>query len=82
MQNQLSSDPILRGKPSAKKVGVSWSTFCDWRNPHSPRYQSDPPLPQPIPLGTRAIGWRESSLDQWLDERAKRSVKHLRRAAK
>ena len=82
MQNQIPSDPIFRGKPAANKLGVAWSTFCDWRNPDSPRYQDDPPLPNPIPLGKRAVGWRESSLDGWLDERAKRSVKANRRAAK
>lgn len=26
-------------------------------------------FPQPVPLGARAVGWLESEIDNWLEER-------------
>ena len=31
-------------------------------------------FPQPVKLGTRAVGWRESDIDAWIASRQPRSV--------
>ncbi|MEM0554019.1 MULTISPECIES: AlpA family phage regulatory protein [Aeromonas] len=47
-----------------QKIGMSRSTFYDWLNPKSPRY--DPTFPRPKHLGKHSVGWSESELDEWL----------------
>lgn len=58
---------VLRMPAVEQKMGVSRSTFYDWLNPKSPRY--DPTLPRPKPLGKKSVGWIESELDEWLMKR-------------
>lgn len=61
---------ILRLPVLAKKIGLSRSTIYDWLNPKSPRH--DPTMPRPIRIGSRSrsIGFVESEVDAWLEQRA------------
>ena len=55
------SDPILRPARAAEYLGVHRSTLNLWVKAGS--------LPKPIRLGLRAIGWRQSQLDAFLETR-------------
>ncbi|MGU5731609.1 AlpA family phage regulatory protein [Aeromonas jandaei] len=55
---------VLRMPAVEQKIGMSRSTFYDWLNPKSPRY--DPTFPRPKHLGKHSVGWSESELDEWL----------------
>ncbi|MCD6619983.1 AlpA family phage regulatory protein [Aeromonas veronii] len=43
---------------------MSRSWIYERINPKSPRF--DPSFPRPVRVGTSAIGWRESSVDIWI----------------
>ncbi|ENI4799272.1 AlpA family phage regulatory protein, partial [Klebsiella pneumoniae] len=45
------------------------STIYDWLNTESPRY--DPTFPIQRRLGAKSVGWLESELDDWLNNRPK-----------
>lgn len=55
-------DRIWRPGPLAEKLGVSRMTLNRW-------YQQDPTFPRKIQLGRRAVGFRESEIEAWLDSR-------------
>ena len=56
---------ILRARECQKVVGVSRSTWFDWNNPASPRY--DDSCPRRVRLGPRCVGWFEHELIAWLE---------------
>jgi prophage regulatory protein len=64
---------ILRLKQVIERTGLSRSTIYDRMDPKSSRY--DQTFPTPIKLNanatnsTGAVGWLESSLDQWIEQR-------------
>ncbi|WP_410027777.1 AlpA family phage regulatory protein [Klebsiella pneumoniae] len=47
--------------------GIKRSTIYDWLNPKSPRY--DVTFPKQRRLGTKSVGWLESELDDWINNR-------------
>lgn len=55
---------ILRCKDLIIKLGCSRSSFYDWLNPSSPRF--DESFPKAIRLGANSVGWLEHEIDQWL----------------
>ena len=64
---------ILRLKQVVERTGLSRSTIYDRMNPKSKRYDNS--FPHPIKLNanatssTGAVGWLESSIDEWIDQR-------------
>ena len=55
---------VLRMPAVEQKIGMSRSTFYDWLNPKSPRY--DETFPKPFKIGQSSIGWFEHDVDSWL----------------
>lgn len=58
-------EKIYRIKGVSSVLGISTSHIHNKRNPRSPYH--DPEFPEPISLGTRARGWTESSLQQYIE---------------
>ena len=64
---------ILRLKQVIERTGLSRSTIYDRINPKSKRFDSS--FPQSIKLNanatssTGAVGWLESSIDEWIAQR-------------
>ena len=56
---------ILRRPKVEEIVGLSRSTIYDMISKNL--------FPRPIKLGVRAVGWRESAISDWLQEREKQS---------
>ena len=53
------ADRILRLPALKERIPVATSTLYAW--------MADGQFPKPVPLGARAVGWRESDIDAWLD---------------
>ncbi|MFQ2433911.1 helix-turn-helix transcriptional regulator [Aeromonas allosaccharophila] len=64
-------DPIIRMAELSKLISLSRSTIYDKLNARSPRH--DPSFPRAVKLGTSAIGWRQSEINQWITTRSKNS---------
>lgn len=62
---------ILRLKQVSALIGLSRSTIYDRMNPLSPRYEEK--FPRPIKIGKSAVGWLESSLNEWIELMVKKS---------
>lgn len=62
---------ILRLKHVIEKTGLSRSTIYRKADPKSKQY--DPSFPKRINLGGLAVGWVESEVNHWLEERTKSS---------
>lgn len=62
---------ILRLNSIVIKTGIARSIIYDWLNPKSPRYDSS--FPKPRKLGKQSVGWLESEIDGWINERAQAS---------
>lgn len=62
---------IFRLNSIVIKTGIARSTIYDWLNPKSPRYDSS--FPKPRKLGKQSVGWLESEIDGWINERAQAS---------
>lgn len=58
---------ILRLRDVVRKTGMARSTLYDWLNPKSSRY--DPSFPKQVMLGRQSVGWLESEIDMWLQQR-------------
>lgn len=58
---------IIRLKQVLERTGLSRSTIYDKINPKSSRF--DPLFPKQLHLGTGSVGWVESEITAWLDER-------------
>ena len=56
------TNKILRLKDVIDKTGLSRSSIY--------QFMKDDQFPKSIPLGARAVGWRESDLDQWIEKQA------------
>lgn len=61
-----------------QRIPVGRSTFYDWMNPTSPRY--DPTFPRPIRLSSSAkggaVGWLESEVVKWIESRISESERN------
>ena len=60
---------ILRRPEVEARTGRSRSGIYELKNPKSPYY--DPEFPQPVRIGKRAVGWRKSEIDAWLETRTR-----------
>lgn len=69
-----SSPKILRLREVMNRISVSRSTIYDWLNPRSPRFDSS--FPKPIQLGKASVGWIESAINVWIEQRAINRSKH------
>lgn len=58
---------MLRIKDVMEKLGIARATIYDWLNTKSPRY--DPTFPIQRRQGTKSVGWLESELDDWINNR-------------
>lgn len=58
---------ILRLKQLTERIGLGRSTIYDRMDTRSPRY--DATFPKPIKLGAAAIGWIESEITTWIEQR-------------
>ena len=61
----LTSSKILRRPEVEQVVGLSRSTIY--------AMMTHGAFPQPVKLGARAVGWRESDVLAWLESRAPRN---------
>ena len=59
-------DKILRRPEVERITGIGRSTIYDW--------MARGEFPQPLKLGARAVGWRESDLLAWLESRQPRTA--------
>lgn len=57
---------ILRLKQVRERTGLSRSTIYGKLDPRSTQY--DPSFPRKIRLGSGAVGWVESELNDWLEK--------------
>ncbi len=51
---------ILRLPEIQARTGLSRTTIYEWRRAGR--------FPQPVPLGTRCVGWIEAEFEEWMDE--------------
>lgn len=58
---------IVRLKQLTERLGLGRSTIYDRMDAKSPRYDST--FPKPIKLGTAAIGWIDSEITTWIEQR-------------
>ncbi|HDG1706715.1 TPA: AlpA family transcriptional regulator [Kluyvera ascorbata] len=58
---------ILRMTELTKILGLSRSTIYEKLNPKSRYY--DVTFPKPVRLGAASIGWRSTSVDEWIASR-------------
>jgi len=58
---------ILRLKQLTERIGLGRSTIYDRMDTQSPRY--DATFPKPIKLGASAIGWIDSEITTWIEQR-------------
>lgn len=65
---------ILRLKQLTERIGLGRSTIYDRMDVQSPRY--DATFPKPIKLGAAAIGWIDSEITIWIEQRM--SAKEVR----
>lgn len=63
---------ILRMKDVQARIGLARSTIYDRLDSRSPRYDSS--FPKPIKIGKSAVGWLESSINNWIMERTGRDT--------
>jgi prophage regulatory protein len=61
MQQPKSVPRILRRKEVQARTGLSRSTIY--------LMMSKGTFPRPLPLGPRAVGWLESWIDAWIEQR-------------
>lgn len=59
------SDRILRRPEVESRCGIGRSTLYDW--------MAQGHFPQPVKLGVRAVGWKESQIETWLAAREPRA---------
>ena len=58
--------PLILRLPEVKaRTGLSRSTIYS--------YISKGDFPKPVPLGLRAVGWVESEIENWLQDRKRKS---------
>ncbi|MDQ7049373.1 MAG: AlpA family transcriptional regulator [Enterobacterales bacterium] len=65
---------ILRLPQVSQKTGLSKSSIY--------AFVTVGKFPRPISLGQRAIGWQESKVDEWIEQRIEASIKHSDEAVK
>ncbi|WP_241767212.1 AlpA family phage regulatory protein [Buttiauxella noackiae] len=58
---------ILRMPEVTMMLGISRSSIYEKLNPKSKYYDAD--FPKPIRLGAASVGWRSTSLDEWIASR-------------
>lgn len=58
---------IVRLKELSERIGLGRSTIYDRMDAQSPRY--DATFPKPIKLGAAAIGWIDSEITTWIEQR-------------
>ncbi|AUV27520.1 TPA: helix-turn-helix transcriptional regulator [Klebsiella michiganensis] len=68
-QTNHSNQPlrILRMAELTALLGISRSSIYEKLNPKSRYYDAD--FPKPIRLGAASVGWRSTSVDEWLASR-------------
>ncbi|EKS5987656.1 helix-turn-helix transcriptional regulator [Salmonella enterica subsp. enterica serovar Sandiego] len=59
---------ILRMRELTRTVGLSRSTIYEKLNPKSRYY--DETFPKPVRLGASSVGWRSTSVDEWIASRS------------
>ena len=62
MTETIQNDRILRRKEVEQFIGLSRSSIYE--------AMAQGEFPKPIRIGKRAVGWRQSTIDAWLAERA------------
>ncbi len=62
MTEIIQNDRILRRKELEQFIGLSRSSIYE--------AMAQGEFPKPIRIGKRAVGWRQSTIDAWLAERA------------
>ncbi|MNR68516.1 Prophage CP4-57 regulatory protein (AlpA) [compost metagenome] len=55
-----------------ERIGLGRSTIYDRMDVQSPRY--DATFPKPIKLGAAAIGWIDSEITTWIEQRISAKV--------
>lgn len=60
-EKTVAVDRIVRPAEAAALLGISRATLWRLRRRHE--------LPEPIRISAGAVGWRERTLSEWLDER-------------
>jgi prophage regulatory protein len=64
---------ILRLKQVIDRTGLSRSTIYDRMNPKSKRFDKSFPTPYKLNANansnTGAVGWLESAIDEWIEQR-------------
>ena len=65
-QNERNKEHILRLNDVKKRTGLSRSTI--YLNVKEGLF------PEPISLGLRSVGWLESEVDQWINQRVKKTL--------
>lgn len=68
MEQQIN---VLRAKDVIKKLGISKSTFYDWQNKKSKRYNAE--FPKPICLGANSVGYIENEINNFILNSARKN---------
>lgn len=66
MNDLANTDRILRRTEVEALTGLSRSTIYDWMKKGT--------FPKPVALGARMVGWRTSSIAEWLMTRETKGV--------
>jgi prophage regulatory protein len=57
----IENNKLLRPAQLAAKLGINTTTLWRWRK--------NDQIPAPIKLSNRLIGWRESTIEEWLSDK-------------
>ena len=69
-QNSPVAKRILRASEAIDRTGLGRTSFYNRMNPSHPDF--DPRFPKRVSIGRRAVGFRESEVDEWIDRQAKK----------
>lgn len=58
MENETTTNRIIRLKEVQSRTGLSRSTIYAWMN--------EKKFPVPVQLGARAVGWNEAEIQKWI----------------
>jgi prophage regulatory protein len=63
----MPKDHLIRFEALQAQVPAGHSTIYDW--------MAKGLFPRPVKIGARAVAWRQSDIDRWLEDRARQEVR-------
>lgn len=71
MNSTPRAEKIIRCREVQERCGISRSSLYEKLNPKSLRYDKE--FPKPLKLGAKSVGWLESDVQTWINNRVQLS---------